>query len=97
VDPQIESVILSEIQAIGSKLQDFQARTYAWQQEAGERFAALETSMKAVVGNGQPGRLTRVEQAVAVLQRWQYRMIGAAAGGGLVVTAIAWIVTHIVR
>lgn len=104
MDTQIEQLILSEIQGLRSELQDFRAETHTWQQEAGERVAALETSMKAVVGNGQPGRLQLVEkaaaangQAIAALERWKYKTIGMAMGVSGVVTAIAWVVARIVR
>jgi hypothetical protein len=47
--------------------------------DLGERVAALEVQVKSIVGNGQPGRLTLVENSVSTLQRWKYWLMGVAA------------------
>jgi hypothetical protein len=64
--------------------------------ETGERLASLETSMYSLVGNGQPGRITVVEQRVDDLRRWRWRMVGIATGVATVlsgiVTTVAWAV-----
>lgn len=38
--------------------------------------ARLETNMKSLVGNGQPGRVTQLEEAVESLNRWKWIVAG---------------------
>lgn len=54
----------------------------------GERLAKLETHMESLVGNGQPGRLTVVENKVSELQRWRWRIAGIATGLSAALTVI---------
>lgn len=56
----------------------------------GERLASLETSMYALVGNGQPGRITLIERAVEKLQQWRWKLVGIATGVSGIVSMIAW-------
>lgn len=78
-------LILAELRALRS---DY--NTHA--RETGERLASLETSMYSLVGNGQPGRITLLEQAVDDLRRWRWRIVGIATG---VATLMSGIVTTI--
>lgn len=43
----------------------------------GERLAALETSVTSLIGNGQPGRINKLEEDVSGLQRWRWILAGA--------------------
>lgn len=43
-----------------------------------DSLARLETHMDSLVGNGQPGRVTKLEIAVAKLIRFKYFLFGAA-------------------
>jgi hypothetical protein len=63
----------------------------------GERLARLETQMYGLVGNGQPGRIALLERAVEELKRWRWWVVGAAAGGAGVLSAIAWMVEVVVK
>lgn len=48
----------------------------------------LEVNMEALVGNGQPGRIKLVEDAVNSLANWRNVIVG----GGIVIAAIlAWL------
>lgn len=64
--------------------------------EALQRISALETDNHAVMGNGQPGRLTKVEDAIQSLRievtKRIWWVVGAAAGVSSVVTGIAWLI-----
>lgn len=84
-DDSTQDIILDELRALRL---DFNA--YA--RETGERISVLETDVHGLVGNGQPGRVTRLEMAVAGLVRWRWWLAGAAAGGSGVVSLIAWVV-----
>jgi hypothetical protein len=80
-----QELILDELRALRS---DF--NTYA--RDTGERVSSLETEMRSIVGNGQPGKLALLETAVDALKQWRWWLIGAAAGGGGVISALAWVV-----
>ena len=58
----------------------------------GERLARLETQMYGLMGNGQPGRISLLEQSVDSLSRWRWWVVGAAAGCTAVISVLAWIV-----
>lgn len=82
-----QSLILDELRALRS---DF--NTYA--RDTGERVSALETDLHGLIGNGQPGRVAQLEKAVAKLTQWRWWMVGAAAGGGGVISVLAWAVSE---
>jgi hypothetical protein len=82
-----QDLILDELRALRS---DF--NTYA--RDTGERVSSLETQMRSLYGNGQAGRVTLLEGAVERLKQWRWYLIGAAAGGGGVISVIAWVVTE---
>ena len=42
----------------------------------GERVASLETQMQDLTGNGQPGRVTKIETKVEELQKFMWRILG---------------------
>lgn len=64
--------------------------------DAPERIAALENDNRAVMGNGQPARLTKVEDALLCLKLEVTKRIwwclGAAAGVSGFVAALVWII-----
>lgn len=63
----------------------------------GERLSALETSMRALIGNGNPGRITLLERAVTRLQEWRWKMLGIYMGASAVVSVIAWLVVLVLH
>ena len=73
-------------QLILTELQGLRADVTASQIDMAGRVSALETQTKAVLGNGQPGRLTlvernveRVEEKIERLGRLKYWAMGFAA------------------
>ncbi|HEY5055708.1 MAG TPA: hypothetical protein VII58_06080 [Acidobacteriaceae bacterium] len=58
---------------------DFEAQVLA-------DLAILKTQMKDLVGNGQPGRLTRVESRISDHERAVQRLKGAAGALGAALT-----------
>lgn len=80
-----------------TELRDFRRDIAAWQQDTGERVAALETQMKDVVGNGQPGRLTLAERSISALQSWRWWQVGAAAGVSGVFSILGWVIVRLVH
>lgn len=82
----IQSIILAEIRSLREDFNSF-AR------ESGERISSLETDMHALMGNGQPGRMAHVENAVSQLSQWRWWVLGCTAGCTTVVSVVAWIIT----
>jgi hypothetical protein len=62
--------------------------------DTGERVSVLETDVHALIGNGRPGRVDRLESAVQRLKQWRWWLVGAAAGGGGVISVFAWLITE---
>lgn len=53
-----------------------------------ERVAVLESGMESLLGNGQPGRVAKIERDVAWLQKMMNRFVGVAiALNGVAVVA----------
>lgn len=82
-------------EAILTEIREFRRDYTSFAIESGERLASLETQMKSLCGNGQPGRIALLEVSVEDLKEWKWRMVGISAGAGGVVSAILWIVTNI--
>ena len=63
--------------------------------ETGERLSTLESQMKSLVGNGQPGRIAGIEAAIQKLQEWRWWQLGAAAGVSGAGSMLAWVVVRL--
>jgi hypothetical protein len=87
--------IRESLKAISSGIEGSRKDAYEWRQMAESRMSTLETEMKTVLGNGQPGRLTVAELAVGELELFKAQAvaIGSAIGGliGTVAAAIGWL------
>jgi hypothetical protein len=66
-------------------------------QSTGERLASLETSMYALIGNGQPGRIAVLETAVDKLREWRWKVIGASAGVSGAVSGLVMLIRELLR
>ncbi len=87
LSPDITTLILTEVRELRA---DVVANTIA----NGERLAALETSMKALTGNGQPGRMSVVEEQVKDLQAWRWKMLGICTGASSVISILGYLIFH---
>lgn len=63
----------------------------------GERLSALETSLKAIVGNGQPGKIQQIEARISAseeeiknLQHWRW-------GVGGITTVLSFVIPYLIR
>jgi hypothetical protein len=74
-------LILTELRELRSLFNEF-----------AQRITALETDNRAVMGNGQPGRMTLAEMAIARLEEWRWWLISAVAGVAAVVSCVAWLI-----
>jgi anti-sigma-K factor RskA len=79
----VQSIILSELQALTES-----------SRVNGERLARVETSLRAVIGNGAKGRLTLLEEAVQRLDRWRWYVAGGAVGAAGMVSLLLHLGAH---
>jgi hypothetical protein len=86
--PTTEDLILDELRALRTGLDELRGDL----RNHGERTATSKAQIYPLIGNGSPGRVTRLESAVEQLAQWRWWVIGAAAGGSGPVSVIAWIV-----
>jgi hypothetical protein len=88
MNDSIGAVLLEEFRA-------FRADVNSWKLETSERLATLETQIKDVVGNGQPGRLSQVEKKVSQHSRLIWIASGALFAVEAAFTALAsWWAGH---
>lgn len=80
---QTAELLLQEFRAFrDNEFRAFRDDVAAWRQDTGERLKSLETTAKdALIDNGQPSRLTVVEQKVSILERIMW------IGSGVVLSA----------
>jgi hypothetical protein len=85
-----QDLILDEVRALRADVNDIRDdfRKY------GERTATLEAQLYPLIGNGTPGRVTRLERAVEKLTQWRWWVIGAAAGSSGVISILAWVISE---
>ena len=65
--------------------------------DTGERLAELETHVESLIGNGQPGRLTKLEANVNELIRWKSKTVGWGIGVSSVVSTVVAFVYQIFK
>ena len=79
------TLILEELRALRADFNNF-AR------DSGERVSSLETDMHDLKGNGQPGRVGKLESAVLSIKQRMWWAIGATAGASGVISVLVWFV-----
>lgn len=67
---------------------DFERQTIAM-------LAVLNMQMNSIIGNGQPGRITKLEDRVSALERFQWKMIGGSSVLGAVVGIVSSWTLHL--
>ena len=77
-------IILAELRELRSDYNEHAKAT-------GERLSKLETQMHDLLGNGNPGRLRRLEIVVEHLQAWRWYLLGAGAAVSALITGAAWV------
>lgn len=83
-----------ETELILTKIDNLQSDFNNFARKCEGRFSALETDNYAVMGNGQPGRISKIEEDVSALQRIRFWLIGAVAGVSSIGPAIGWVILH---
>lgn len=54
-----------------------------------QRLTAMETHLKNLVGNGQPGIIEKIHSRLTTVERWVWRATGIAV---VIVLAVGWLV-----
>jgi hypothetical protein len=85
----VESLILDELRSLQKNVKDISERLAALEArlvpDADARLAEIETKLKPLFDNGQPGLLTTIVNRITELEHWRIYTIGSAAGvAGLV-------------
>lgn len=79
MEPSIETLILDQLRELREELHDFRSDMQKLTSDGVERTTRLETQMKDVYGNGHPGRLSKLEEAVKSLTQSKYWVMGVSA------------------
>jgi hypothetical protein len=82
-------ILLEEFRAFRTDISE-------WKQETGERITAIETAIKpAILGNGQPSRMTVVESRCTALEQLRWRISGIGAAVGSAATVAVELLIHL--
>lgn len=79
------TLILEEVRGLRADLQDHIRTTE-------NRLTTLETQIKPLFDNGQPGILSRYQKDISDLKGWKWRLIGIATGVSATITSCAWLI-----
>lgn len=82
---------MDSAEMILAEVRELRTSVNRWQLASEKRLTKLETHMKTLLGNGQPGEISQMKRAIARLQSWRWRQIGVAAGAGGVISTLAWV------
>jgi hypothetical protein len=77
LSPDVADIILDELRAINAKLDAYMVRT-----------TAIETQIKPLFPNGQPGTLATYDRRISDIEHWRISMDAYAAGIAATVAAI---------
>ena len=64
----------------------------------GQRLTAVEVEVHTLIGNGQPGRIAKLEAKVSTLESYLWRALGAmgaiGASGTFIWAIVKWGIAH---
>jgi hypothetical protein len=81
----MQSLILTELRSLRGDYNMFTLNI-------SNRLSSIETSVSAVIGGSQPGRLTILEEKVSGLQQAKWYVLGAAATAGCFVGMLGYLI-----
>jgi hypothetical protein len=93
-DEHHEGIPVNEVVLI--ELRELRTDFNKTMRETGERLASLEAQLHAVLGNGQPGRLTLVEQSCKELSAFRWKAIGYCTATATVASTVAAFLLHLI-
>ena len=84
----MEQLILDELHALNKKVDDLGEKVSTSNTDIVERVAQLEVKAKDISGNGRQGRMKDAEDAIGLLKRDRYWVVGWASGIASVIALI---------
>lgn len=90
--PEISDLILTELRSLRDDLHSLRDDVVQFSRETCERLSSLETSMKSLIGDSQPGRIGEIEEEVKDLAAWRWRMLGICTGASGVISIVSWLI-----
>jgi len=89
---EIESLILEELKSLSATTADTNQRVAKLEAQiiadAGARLTKLETEMHPLVGNGQPGLISKMDSRVKELEQWRVGLSWWIAGATTIATIV---------
>lgn len=90
-DDNTQSLILVELQSLREDFNGYARQT-------GERLSTLESQMCSLCGNGQPGRIAKLEKDVDMLTGWRWWVLGGfAVVCTFILPACVWLAQFLIR
>jgi hypothetical protein len=80
----MEDTILAEVL---TEVRGLRSEVAEWRQEMGERLAITETKVTDLYGNGQAGRVSKLESRLTAIERIRWKVTGILVALWAVVTA----------
>jgi hypothetical protein len=100
--------LIDEFRDSRNEIRDFRNEVQQWRLEMTQRVVTTETQMKSIVGNGQKGRMEKLEDLVAehkeerdkqekerLKDRWI--VIGGSSVVAVLISAIAFVIKEILK
>ena len=76
---EAETLILKKIDSVYERIDDMQVRI----EELTKSSTALEVQVTELMGNGQPGRIRQMEEAIAAQSKFMWILLGLLGASGL--------------
>ena len=90
MNDETSQLLLEEFRSFRSDISD-------WRGETSERLTAIETAIKpAILGNGQPSRLTSVEARCTALEVVRWRGSGMMAVAAAIAAVVSTVVVDVI-
>jgi hypothetical protein len=77
-------LILNEIREIKTDVRALNESVNETTRALAERMATAESQLHSLLGNGQPGRLAKVEADVSALKKWRWQVTGMCTAVGAI-------------
>lgn len=91
-----QQLFIDLLNNVSEKIDSVQANQNEQHVEVMTAVVELQTQMKALIGNGKPGRIDKIETKVDRLWSFRGKVLGVAAFSGTVVSLIWATVLHFI-
>lgn len=79
------------------KIDDFVFTHQEFAQKVVADTTELQTQMYQLIGNGQPGRVGKLEATVEILKKFRYTVLAYASAASLTLSAVWALVAHLTK